>query len=90
MNDDLDNAHFLFRRHQFVAHDEASCLWCRQVFPCADIVAWIDGDTTPLCPHCAMDFVMPGRLTPEALERIRARAFEPMEGMTPLQPGDWT
>jgi len=89
MNDAFDNAHFLFRRHQFVGHTEATCLACQAVYAVTAITRWIDGGTTPVCPRCQYDFVAPGRLAPEVLAAARARLFEPWEGMEPLKPGDW-
>ncbi len=80
----LDTLHFLYRREQFADHDDATCLACRRIFPCTEIVQWIDGDTTPVCPRCAWDFVVPGRLATEALEAARGRAFEPFPGMEPM------
>lgn len=89
VSDLLDNAHFLFRRHQFVNHTEATCLWCKACYPCTEIVAWIDGGTTPLCPRCEIDFVIPGRLSAEELAVSRARLFKDCEGMTPMTREDW-
>ncbi len=48
-------------------HERSACSFCRQVFPTADIVAWVDGGVTPLCPLCGIDSVAPGDATPEVL-----------------------
>ena len=90
MSDAMDNVHFLYRRHQFDPAGEATCLVCRRTFATAAIRRWIDGGTTPICPRCRFDFVVPGRLSEDAIARARAQIFAPMEGMEPLQPGDWT
>ena len=83
MSDPLD-PHVLARRRRFEAHAEATCVACQTTFPSRDIVRWIDGGTTALCPRCAIDFVVPGRLSPEALALAHERAFGVFPGMEPM------
>lgn len=40
------------------ASTRCACFFCFRAFAPADVKAWIDGDTTALCPGCGMDAVL--------------------------------
>jgi len=35
------------------------CIYCKQYFNSCDIIKWIDGGETALCPKCSVDSVIP-------------------------------
>lgn len=88
MSDALDNAHLLYRRHQYDPAGDATCIPCRRTFPTRRIKLWIDGGTTAVCPRCRLDFVVPGRPDPAWIERARADIFAPFPGMEKLTPAE--
>ena len=47
-------------RHQaeIEASTRCACFFCFRVFPSAEIKAWIDDNTTALCPGCGVDAVI--------------------------------
>jgi hypothetical protein len=47
--------------------ERSSCGFCRQVFATAQIVEWLDGGHTAVCPLCQVDCVDPGESTPQQL-----------------------
>ena len=38
---------------------ECACYYCCKVFKPSDIKEWVDKSDTALCPHCAVDAVLP-------------------------------
>jgi hypothetical protein len=45
-------------RAELEASARCACFFCFRSFATADIKAWIDGDTTALCPGCGVDAVL--------------------------------
>ncbi len=43
--------------------DSASCFYCLNSFPTADIKEWVDDEKTALCPICGIDSVIPNNLS---------------------------
>jgi hypothetical protein len=47
-----------------------------QTFAATDIIAWVDDDTTALCPLCGIDAVLPGITDAETLRSLHHHRFE--------------
>jgi len=47
-------------RHRVALEASArcACFFCFRAFPTSEIKAWIDADTTALCPGCGVDAVL--------------------------------
>lgn len=45
-------------RHEIEQSDLCGCLYCRRTFLPSAITYWIDDDTTAMCPHCGVDYVI--------------------------------
>lgn len=41
-----------------LASDECGCFRCLSVFHASNVIAWIDGGNTALCPYCVVDAVI--------------------------------
>jgi hypothetical protein len=63
-----------------------SCVGCQTVFAFGEITLWVDGDETPVCPRCNIDFVVPGALSAEALARAHEDAFGLPSSVSPMTP----
>lgn len=78
---DVISVHRFSIRHrtQLEASDRCGCFYCLAVFSPSDIVTWIDGDDTALCPTCGIDSVIGSAsglpITPEFLSKMRAHWF---------------
>lgn len=66
---DLESLHQCSTGHRdlLVGAPRAGCFHCGAIFAPSDIVEWIDGDLTALCPRCGIDAVLP-ETTPIALD----------------------
>jgi hypothetical protein len=51
-------AHSARHRAEIEASTRCACFFCFRVFPSAEIKAWIDVNTTALCPGCGVDAVI--------------------------------
>lgn len=51
-------AHTSQHRTEIEASTRCACIFCFRVFPSAEIKAWIDVNTTALCPGCGVDAVL--------------------------------
>ena len=45
-------------RLELEASTRCACFFCFRAFPASEIKAWIDADTTALCPGCGVDAVL--------------------------------
>lgn len=78
---DVISAHRLSIRHrtQLEASDRCGCFYCLAVFSPSEVVKWIDGDNTALCPTCGIDSVIGSAsglpITPEFLSKMHAHWF---------------
>ncbi len=45
-------------RAELNASTRCGCFFCFRTFAATDVKAWIDTDTTALCPHCGVDSVL--------------------------------
>ena len=50
-------------RAELEASSRCACFFCFRSFATADIKAWIDADTTALCPGCGVDAVLGNNTT---------------------------
>ena len=65
-------------RRLLLASEVAVCVHCFREFPPTTIAEWIDnGETTAVCPHCAVDAVVgfDGPVDRAWLETAHCRAF---------------
>ena len=51
-------AHAARHRAEIEASTRCACFFCFRVFPSTEIKAWIDVNTTALCPGCGVDAVI--------------------------------
>jgi hypothetical protein len=51
-------AHASRHRGELEASTRCACFFCFRAFAPSEIKAWIDGDTTALCPGCGVDAVL--------------------------------
>ncbi len=60
MTIDLHGAHAHSARHraEIEASDRCGCFCCGAVFPASEILDWVDGGQTALCPRCGIDSVL--------------------------------
>jgi hypothetical protein len=45
-------------RSALEASSRCACFFCFRAFPTSEIKAWIDANTTALCPRCGVDAVL--------------------------------
>ena len=45
-------------RGELEASTRCACFFCFRSFPPAEIKAWVDGESTALCPGCGVDAVL--------------------------------
>ena len=66
-------------RREIEASSLAGCFHCLAVFPARQIVDWVDGGATGICPRCGMDSVLGDKVLVTVrrgfLERMHARWF---------------
>ncbi len=67
-------------RAEIEASRQCGCFCCRKIFPATDIVDYVDGGETALCPNCDTDAVIGDAsghtLTPELLEEMNRVYFD--------------
>lgn len=51
-------AHTSRHRIELEASTRCACFFCFHTFATSEIKAWIDADTTALCPDCGVDAVL--------------------------------
>jgi hypothetical protein len=51
-------AHASRHRAELEASARCACYFCFRAFAASEIKAWIDADTTALCPGCGVDAVL--------------------------------
>jgi hypothetical protein len=51
-------AHASRHRIELEASTRCACFFCFRAFATSEIKAWIDADTTALCPGCGVDAVL--------------------------------
>lgn len=79
----------LITAHDFASNNRdasglCGCFYCLQTFDASEIVEWIDGGSTALCPRCKLDSVLPGNkvyIGPELLTAMRKLWFETFGGL---------
>jgi hypothetical protein len=52
------HTHASKHRLELEASDQCACFFCFKKFTSADILKWVDSNTTALCPHCGIDSVL--------------------------------
>lgn len=52
------HAHSAHHRAEIEASDRCGCFFCGAVFPASEILDWVDGGQTALCPRCGIDSVL--------------------------------
>jgi len=71
--------HCSFNRAELQSSSECGCFYCCAIFSPDDIVEWIDGGQTAICPKCPVDSVLGSAsgfpITPEFLEEMHAKWF---------------
>jgi hypothetical protein len=80
LEEDLESAHNSARNNRSAINSGApcGCFHCLNVFPAAEIRAWIDDDATALCPICGVDAVLSSEaspVTPAFLRKMHDRWF---------------
>ncbi len=79
---DRARAHCTRNRAEIASSDRCGCFYCLRVFPPGEIESedWLPSEGTATCPHCGIDSVLGSAsgfpITPEFLQRMRARWFE--------------
>jgi hypothetical protein len=48
----------IHHRAEIDASDLCGCFYCLDAFSATDIIEWVDGDQTALCPRCGIDSVI--------------------------------
>ena len=78
---DLEQAHkhSSMHRGELEKSELCGCFYCLTTFQPSDIVEWIDGGQTALCPKCSVDSVIGSAsgypITREFLQRMHNRWF---------------
>ena len=66
-------------RREMEAGRLAGCFHCLEIFPAGQVVDWLDGGRTAVCPRCGKDSVLSDRfgapLKRPFLARMQARWF---------------
>jgi hypothetical protein len=62
-------------RKAVLGAQSCGCYFCRSTFRSADVTEWTDDGETAICPHCAIDSVLPGVINPELLSAGHERWF---------------
>jgi hypothetical protein len=74
-------AYSIRNRTQLKNSKLAGCYYCLRIYDPTEIYAWVDDNTTALCPYCGMDSVLgdcsPYAITPEKLGELRKQWFQP-------------
>ncbi len=78
----LERLHRLSIRHRDLvqAAPQCACFHCGEFFSPEQIMDWVDGGVTALCPKCGIDSVVPetqrDHLEPDLIASMRAYWFE--------------
>lgn len=61
--DAANTAHMYSANHrkQIEASDLCGCFYCLKIFAPAEILEWVDNESTALCPRCGVDSVIGNR-----------------------------
>jgi hypothetical protein len=79
---ELERTHALsiHNRTAIATADTVSCFFCLRAFPSSSVTKWTDGGKTALCPHCAVDAVLPGEYSIEDLSALYQHYFTDARG----------
>jgi hypothetical protein len=79
-------------RQAVKAAGRCGCFYCQQTFTPAEILDWVDSESTTLCPRCGIDSVVPEsskfQLTPDLLNEMHSYWFE-RSVFVPNRPKIW-
>ena len=79
-------SHASNHRGEIEASTQAGCFHCLAVFPAKQIVNWVDGGATGLCPRCGVDALIGDKVLVTVrrgfLERMQARWFSEKRATT--------
>jgi hypothetical protein len=71
--------HCSLHRAEIERSSICGCFYCLSVFPPSDIVEWIDGGQTAICPRCPVDSIIGSAsgypITKEFLQRMHDHWF---------------
>lgn len=67
-------------RSAIEASEVCGCFYCKKQFPGSRVTSWVDAGQTAVCPHCAIDAVLPETapgcpVPPEALDQMHQAYF---------------
>ena len=72
--------HSSTHRAEIEASRQCGCFCCRSIFPASEVVDFVDGGQTALCPKCDTDAVIGDasgfNITPELLEDMYKEYFD--------------
>lgn len=79
MDPDLESLHHqsIFNRPAILAAQQVGCFCCVRVFGPEAVTRWTDSGRTGLCPHCAVDSLLPGCSDLSVLKALCAKWFTP-------------
>lgn len=53
-----EHKHSSYNREEIEKSEKCGCFYCLSIFPSSEIVQWIDGNETAICPKCKVDSVL--------------------------------
>lgn len=72
--------HSSLHRAEIAASRQCGCFSCRSIFPASEVVDYVDGGQTVLCPECDTDAVIGDasgyEITPELLNEMNKKYFD--------------
>jgi hypothetical protein len=71
--------HSMRNREVLAQGGECGCFHCLQTFDADEVIEWVDGGATALCPRCHIDSVLSSQtdpIDPAFLRRMHSRWFE--------------